>query len=163
MSLRSQKYGFGIRDQRSGIRKKHIPDPGSKGTRSRIRIRNTGQRYGSPDPDPYQNVTAPQHCFNEVMICGVRGQGTRRPTRCTTATCTTWSPAGTHAYSSPAPPGAHPSPSSGPWASSSRRSSSSRTRSIWSSPSSSRSVTYSLSSPQGADPHPPSSTLSEVR
>jgi hypothetical protein len=27
----SQKYGFGIRDQRSGIRKKPIPDPGSRG------------------------------------------------------------------------------------------------------------------------------------
>ncbi len=40
----SQKYGFGIRDPRSRIRKKTIPDPGSrgqKGTRSRIRIRNT--------------------------------------------------------------------------------------------------------------------------
>jgi hypothetical protein len=33
-------------DPRSGIRKKHIPDPGSrgqKGTGSRIRIRNTGK------------------------------------------------------------------------------------------------------------------------
>ena len=38
------KYGLGIRDPRSGIRKKPIPDPGSrsqKGTGSRIRIRNT--------------------------------------------------------------------------------------------------------------------------
>jgi hypothetical protein len=37
-------FGSGIRDQRSGIRKEPIPDPGSrgqKGTRSRIRIRNT--------------------------------------------------------------------------------------------------------------------------
>ncbi len=45
LSLSSQKYGFGIRDPRSGIRKKPIPDPGSrgqKGTGSRIRIRNTG-------------------------------------------------------------------------------------------------------------------------
>ncbi len=36
--------GFGIRDPRSGIRKKPIPDPGSrgqKGTESRIRICNT--------------------------------------------------------------------------------------------------------------------------
>ncbi len=46
LSLRSQKYGFGIRDPESGIRKKPIPDPGSwsrgqKGTGSRIRIRNT--------------------------------------------------------------------------------------------------------------------------
>jgi hypothetical protein len=40
LSLSSQKYGFGIRDPRSGIRKKPFPDPGSrgqKGTGSRIR------------------------------------------------------------------------------------------------------------------------------
>jgi hypothetical protein len=30
LSLSSQKYGFGIRDPRSGIRKKPIPDPGVK-------------------------------------------------------------------------------------------------------------------------------------
>jgi hypothetical protein len=39
LSLSSQKDGFGIRDPRSGIRKKPIPDPGSmgqKGTGSRI-------------------------------------------------------------------------------------------------------------------------------
>ncbi len=44
----SQKYGLGIRDPRSGIRKKPIPDPGSrgqKGTGSRIRIRNTAQHW----------------------------------------------------------------------------------------------------------------------
>ncbi len=44
IALRSQKYGFGIRDTVSGIRKKPIPDPrsrGQKGTGSRIRIRNT--------------------------------------------------------------------------------------------------------------------------
>ncbi len=49
-----QKYGFGIRDPRSGIRKKPIPDPESRGQKgtgsripdpgSRIRIRNTGIR-----------------------------------------------------------------------------------------------------------------------
>jgi hypothetical protein len=47
LSLSTQKYGFGIRDPRSGIRKKPIPDPGSrgqKGTGSRIRIRNTGKK-----------------------------------------------------------------------------------------------------------------------
>ncbi len=46
-----QKYGFGIRDPRSGIRKKPIPDPGSrgqKGTGSRIQIRNTEYRYIYP-------------------------------------------------------------------------------------------------------------------
>ncbi len=45
LSPSPQKYGFGIRDSGFGIRKKHIPDPGSrgqKGTGSRIRIRNTG-------------------------------------------------------------------------------------------------------------------------
>jgi hypothetical protein len=26
-----------------------------------------GQRYGYPDPDPYQNVTDPQHCFQEML------------------------------------------------------------------------------------------------
>ncbi len=49
MSLSCQIYGFGIRDPRSGIRKKTIPDPGSrgqKGTGSRIRIRNTGIQIG---------------------------------------------------------------------------------------------------------------------
>jgi hypothetical protein len=43
LSLCSQKYGFGIRD-----RKKPIPDPGftgQKGTGSRIRIRNTAQKF----------------------------------------------------------------------------------------------------------------------
>ncbi len=45
LSLSSQKNEFGIRDLRSGIRKKPIPDPGSRGQKgiwSRIRIRNTG-------------------------------------------------------------------------------------------------------------------------
>jgi hypothetical protein len=44
LSLSSEKYGLRIRDPKSGIRKKSIPDPGSRGqkvTRSRI-----------PDPDP---------------------------------------------------------------------------------------------------------------
>ncbi len=54
------------RDPRSGIRKKPIPDPGSRGQKgigSRIRIRNTGKHVDSPkqccgsvsqstDPDP---------------------------------------------------------------------------------------------------------------
>jgi len=44
-ALQNMVLGSGIRDPRSGIRKKPIPDPGSrgqKGTGSRIRIRNTG-------------------------------------------------------------------------------------------------------------------------
>ncbi len=43
-ALQNMVLGSGIRDPRSGIRKKPIPDPGSrgrKGTGSRIRIRNT--------------------------------------------------------------------------------------------------------------------------
>ncbi len=43
-SICSQIYGFGIRDPRSGIRKKPIPDPGVKKAPdpgSCIRIRNT--------------------------------------------------------------------------------------------------------------------------
>jgi hypothetical protein len=46
-------------DLGSGIRKKPILDPGSrgqKGTGSRIRIRNTGEK-----PDPHPNVADPQH------------------------------------------------------------------------------------------------------
>ncbi len=44
LSPSPQKYGFGIRDPKSRIWKKPIPDPGSrgqKGTGSRSRIRNT--------------------------------------------------------------------------------------------------------------------------
>jgi hypothetical protein len=42
MSLSSQKYGFGIRDPRSGHRKKPFPDPGSRGQKGTgSRIRNT--------------------------------------------------------------------------------------------------------------------------
>ncbi len=47
LSLSSQKYGFGIRDPGSGIRKKPIPDP-----RSRIQ---GSKRPRIPDPDR-------QHC-----------------------------------------------------------------------------------------------------
>ncbi len=49
LSLSFQKYGFGIRDPRFGIRKKPIPNPGSRGqkcTGSRIRIRNTAYTSG---------------------------------------------------------------------------------------------------------------------
>jgi hypothetical protein len=43
LSISSQKYGFGIRNPRSGIRKKHIPDPGSRGQKGTgSQIRNTG-------------------------------------------------------------------------------------------------------------------------
>jgi hypothetical protein len=48
LSICSQNYGFGIRDPRSGIRKKPILDPGSRGQKG------TGSRI--PDSDP-------QHCF----------------------------------------------------------------------------------------------------
>ncbi len=33
------------------------------GKRSRIRVRIRSQRYGSADPEPYQNVTDPEHCI----------------------------------------------------------------------------------------------------
>jgi hypothetical protein len=59
LSLRSQKYKFGIRDPRSGIRNKPIPDPGSrgqKGTGSRIRIRNT------------VNKSKNSHCNKETAV-----------------------------------------------------------------------------------------------
>jgi hypothetical protein len=46
--------GSGIRDPRSGIRKKPIPDPGSKGQKAP----NPGSRI--PDPDP-------QHCLDQSM------------------------------------------------------------------------------------------------
>ncbi len=58
LSISSQKYGVGIRDPRSGIRKKPIPDPGSRGVKkapdpgSRIRIRNT-----ACNPPPPQKKT----------------------------------------------------------------------------------------------------------
>jgi hypothetical protein len=56
--------GFGIRDPRSGIRKKPILDPGSRGqkgtgSRIRIRIRNTGlvmKREDSISEDDYKRV-----------------------------------------------------------------------------------------------------------
>jgi hypothetical protein len=50
-SLSYQKYGFGIRDPRSGIRKKPILDPGVKKAPdpvSRIRIRNTESMPSGP-------------------------------------------------------------------------------------------------------------------
>jgi hypothetical protein len=40
---KNSKYGLGIRDPGSGIRKKPIPDPGSRGQKGTgSRIRNTG-------------------------------------------------------------------------------------------------------------------------
>jgi hypothetical protein len=47
------KYGFGIRDPRSGIRKKPIPDPGSRGQK--------GTLSWIPDLDP-------QHCFLDSFL-----------------------------------------------------------------------------------------------
>jgi hypothetical protein len=45
-------YRFGIRDPRSGIRKKPIPDPGSRGQKGTgSRIRNTAHHFNT-DPDP---------------------------------------------------------------------------------------------------------------
>jgi hypothetical protein len=53
LSLSSQKYGFGIRDPRSGIRKKPILDPGSRGQKG------TGSRILDPDP---------QHCSKDDKL-----------------------------------------------------------------------------------------------
>jgi hypothetical protein len=50
LSPSPQKYGFGIRDPRSGIRKKPIPDPGS-------RIQGS-KRHRIPDPDPQHGCDA---------------------------------------------------------------------------------------------------------
>ncbi len=49
----SQKYEFGIRDPRSGIRNKPIPDPGSRGQKD--------TQSWIPDPDP-------QHCYQESFL-----------------------------------------------------------------------------------------------
>ncbi len=29
---------------------------------------SVNERYGSPDPDPHQNVTDPEHWFSEVLL-----------------------------------------------------------------------------------------------
>jgi hypothetical protein len=58
--------GSGIRDPRSGIRKKPIPDPGSrgqKGTGSRIRIRNTGSRQQSCPPTTLNCISLRMRCL----------------------------------------------------------------------------------------------------
>jgi hypothetical protein len=52
LSKSSSKYGLGIRNPRSGIRKKPIPDPGS-------RIQGS-KRHRIPDPDP-------QHWYLEMF------------------------------------------------------------------------------------------------
>ncbi len=39
-----------------------------KVTDENSRIRILSQRYGSADPDPYQNVTDPQHCFQVLGV-----------------------------------------------------------------------------------------------
>jgi hypothetical protein len=85
LSLSSKKYGFEIRDLRSG--KKPIPDPRSgswdqKGTGSRIR--NTDPHiskiksklifmekrieFRSAELDPYQTVPDPEHCHIHIRI-----------------------------------------------------------------------------------------------
>jgi hypothetical protein len=61
LSLSSQKFGFGIRDPRSGIRKKPIPDPGSRGQKG------TGSWISDPDPQHWSHaiwnlyMAAPMH------------------------------------------------------------------------------------------------------
>ena len=88
--------GSGIRDPRSGIRKKPIPDPGSKsqkGTGSRIRIRNTDTKYQvstgkhqmmnrirNPDPEGQKLPTKVDFFFFKFIFClyGGLGIGTRK-------------------------------------------------------------------------------------
>jgi hypothetical protein len=56
LSHSSQKYEFGIRDTRSGIRNKPIPDPGSRGQKG------TGSQIpdpGSQIPDPRSRIPDP--------------------------------------------------------------------------------------------------------
>jgi hypothetical protein len=43
--------------------------------RIRIRIRSHSHRHGSPVPDPYQNVTDPQHLFSHIHSLAGGGGG----------------------------------------------------------------------------------------
>ncbi len=63
--------GSGIRDLGFGIRKKPIPDPGSRGQKgTRSRIRNTGIHMflGLPDPDPLVRGRNPDPDPSIVML-----------------------------------------------------------------------------------------------
>ncbi len=59
VSLSSQKYGFGIRDPRSGIRKKPIPDPGP-------RIQGS-KRHRIPDPGSATLVLSMQDGMHQQL------------------------------------------------------------------------------------------------
>jgi hypothetical protein len=48
--------------------------------RIQIRIRSVGQRYESADPDPYQNVTDPQHWLRSILRGGLTCSGSFRRT-----------------------------------------------------------------------------------
>ncbi len=52
LSISSQKHGVGIQDPRSGIRKKPIPDPGSRGQKgpvsNALSLPPPGNELGSP-------------------------------------------------------------------------------------------------------------------
>ncbi len=63
LSLRSQKYGFGIRDPRSGIRKKPIPDPGSRGQKG------TGPRIPDPDPQHWKKPIVAKNVPKFSLMC----------------------------------------------------------------------------------------------
>jgi hypothetical protein len=39
-----------------------------KGVGSGVRSGSISQRYGPADPDSHQNVTDPQHCFQEITL-----------------------------------------------------------------------------------------------
>ncbi len=81
LSLSSQKYGSGIRDPKSRIRKNPILDSGSrrgqKGTGSRIRIRNTDFSalncfqllvIKTLDPDPHPDPHRSMPIIQELII-----------------------------------------------------------------------------------------------
>jgi hypothetical protein len=54
--------GSGIQDPRSGIRKKPIPDPGSRGKK----------RHRIPDPDPQHCLVGPLSVFRTVLWIRIR-------------------------------------------------------------------------------------------
>ncbi len=69
--LSSQKYGFGIRDPRSGTRKIHIPDPGSRGQKGiGSWIRNTASERGGPSISLIR--TFPRHLYMARTTTAVR-------------------------------------------------------------------------------------------
>jgi hypothetical protein len=78
LSLSSQKYGFGIRGPGSEIRKKPIPDPGSRGQKGTgSRIRNTGHKSHVVHPSqvtPHRQVTRDTYRRSSTVKSHVQGR-----------------------------------------------------------------------------------------